>query len=66
MTCKPTPDLCFPLLIGSESAIASEKLMATPTVGHQSHTHICEHTISRQGPNGETPTGFATTGKDPL
>ena len=66
MTCQPTEELFFPLLIGSESGMPSDKLVATWTVGRQSHTHTCEHTVSRQGQNGETPTGFATTGRDPL
>ena len=66
MTCQPTQDLFFLFLIGSESGMPSDKLVATPTVGRQSHTHTCEHTVSRQGQNGETPTGSATTGKDPL
>ena len=41
MTCEPTQDLFFPLLIGSESGMPSDKLVATPTVGRQSHTHTC-------------------------
>ena len=49
-----------------QSGMPSDKLVATPTVGRHSHTHTREHTISRQGQNGETPTGFATTGRDPL
>ena len=66
MTCQPTQDLFFFLFLGSESVMPSDKLVATPTVGRQSHIHTCEHTISRQGQNGETSTGFATTGRDPL
>ena len=45
---------------------AQRKLVATLTVGRKSYIHTCEHTISRQGQNGETSTGFATTGRDPL
>ena len=66
MTGQPTQDLFFPLLVGSESGMSSDKRVATVKVGPPSHTHTCEHTISRQGQNGETPTGFATTGRDPL
>ena len=39
MTCQPTQDLFFPLLIGSESGMPSDKLVATPRVGSQSHTY---------------------------
>ena len=66
MTCQPTQDLFFPFLIGSESGMPSDKLVAIPTVGRPSRTHICEHTITRQGQNGESSTGFATTSRDPL
>ena len=66
MTGQPTQDPSFPLLIGSESGMPSDKRLATPMVGRQSHTHSREHTISRQGRNGETPTGFATTSRDPM
>ena len=66
MTCQPTQDLFFPLLIGSESGMLSDQLVATSKVGRPSHIHTCEQTIGRQGQNGETSTGFATTGRDPL
>ena len=66
MTCQHTQDPFFPLLIGSESGMPSDKLVPTPTVGRQSLTHTAEQTISRQGQNGETPTGLATTGREPL
>ena len=55
MTCQPTQELFFPLLIGSESGMPSDKLVATPTVGHQSHTHTPVNTQSASKDRPERP-----------
>ena len=39
MTCQPTQNLFSSLFLASESGMPSEKLVATPRVGRQSHTY---------------------------
>ena len=55
MTCQATQHLFYPLLIGSESGMPSDKLVATLTVGRQFHTHTPVNTRSAGKDRMETP-----------